>query len=343
MEEIGVLRWFREIANCQSFTKTAHRFGVSPAAISQGIARLEQQLGTRLFNRTTRQISLTAEGKIFLDKVGAGLASIDEAVELLRELRQEPSGLLRLSAISSFGRGYLMELMAEFLLRYPKINLDLAIQDAPGDLVKDGFDLAIRRSSQVDHLSVARPLCKSSVILAASPAYLARKGTPRRPGDLSMHDWVAVSRPAGVNSNASLEPVDAAQSSSDHPHFRIEVDPAVLVHKGQNKTDEFVVRQYPNRIRISEGSDTSIFAALSGVGIAFLSTNVALRYLRSGELKLVLPDYRITGDNDIYMQYPNRAYVAPKTRALIDFLLERLSSNPDLDCDPAILRQYAAT
>lgn len=348
MDELGVLRWFVEAANCGSFTTTAQKFGVSPAAVSMGMSRLEKRLGTRLFNRTTRQLHLTSEGRVYLDKAAQGLALLAGAAVQVQGMRDEPNGLIRLCTVTSFGRHYLLSLLAEFLEKYPKVNLETCFQDEVPDLVKDGFDLAIRRGVTEQTNYVTRRLCKRPIILVASPAYLARKGVPETPDDLIGHDWIS-SRisPRQVHS-LEFKPVKAKvrkpgkKPSEISKGFTLILDPldATFSRRSENKT--VIIRQHPTRFTITKQPDAVCEAAVSGMGISILSTNLALPHLRSGALKLLLPNYVVDGHFDIFIQYPHREYLPPKVRVLIDFLVERCAADPELSYDPVTLRRYAA-
>ena len=348
MDDLGVLRWFIEAADCGSFTATAEKFEVSPAAVSMGISRLEKRLGTRLFNRTTRQLHLTSEGRVYLEKAGQGLALLDGAAVQMKDMRNEPSGLIRLCTVTSFGRHYLLSLLAEFLAGYPKIDLETCFQDEAPDLVKDGFDLVIRRGVTEQTNYVTRRLCKRPIILVASPDYLARKGVPKTPNDLSGHDWVSSrTSPRQVHS-LEFKPVKAKaqhrgkKTSEMSRGFTLVLDPIAPAPARHSKNAMVIVRQYPTRFTVTKQPDAVAEAAVLGMGISILSMNLALPHLKSGALKLLLPDYVVDGHFDIFIQYPHREYLPPKVRVLIDFLVERCALDPELSCDAGTLSRYAA-
>lgn len=330
MDDLGVLRWFVQIAEGSSFTATAAQFGVSPAAVSQGIAKLERELGTRLFNRTTRRLHLTSEGQLFLTKVKSGLDTLDSGAALLRDAQLEPNGVLHISTVSSFGKEYFMGLMAEFLKRYPKISVELAFIDEDFDLVQAGIDVAVRRVRLSSHNYVSRKLCDLPLVLVASPDYLERRSTPHTPEDLMSHDWIGCGI-AGVTPG-SLE-LQRAQEVGTPPQ-----------HGALTETDvETVeVRHRPNRITVSEQLDAAVSAVTLGMGVSFFSLHLVLPHLRSGKLKLLLPEYRVRTRNEIHVVYPHREYLTLKVRAFIDFLSERLTSDPDLRIAPSSLAPFVA-
>jgi LysR family transcriptional regulator, transcriptional activator for dmlA len=323
MDDVRILRWFQETASGSSFTTTAMKFGVTPAAVSQGIARLEKELGTRLFNRTTRRLHLTAEGRRYLDRIQAGLEILDEAADLMRDAQHEPNGLIRVATISSFGKSYFMPLVAEFLHLYPKVDVEIRFGDDEFDLVGEGFDVAIRRGPAHGSQCVSVRLCDLPIVFVASPDYLARRGVPTHIEELNRHDWVRVRPPAGRSLDLRAVRIDGQAGADEADH-----DLESLLGR--------------SRITVSEQLDAVIEAILLGFGICVASLHLMLPHLRSGAMKLVLPQYRVTGETGIFIQYPHREYLSLKVRAFIDFLVARFSSDRDLIGDPGMLEPFVA-
>jgi LysR family transcriptional activator of dmlA len=321
MDDLRILRWFQETASGSSFTTTAMKFNVSPAAVSQGIARLEKELGTRLFNRTTRRLHLTAEGRRYLDRIRAGLEVLDEAADLMRDARREPNGLIRIATISSFGKSYFMPLVAEFLHLYPKVDVEIRFGDDDFDLVQEGFDVAVRRGPVHGSHYVSVPLCELPIVFVASPEYLARRGVPTHLEALSSYDWVRVRPPSGRSMDLKVVRIDREAGPDEAGH-----DLESLLGR--------------SRITVSEQLDAVIEAVLLGFGICVVSLHLMLPHLRSGAVRLVLPQYRVAGETGIFIQYPHREYLSLKVRAFVDFLVARFASDRDLIGDPAMLARY---
>lgn len=357
MDDIGILRWFVEASRCRSFTGTAEKFGVTSSAVSQGIARLERDLGARLFNRTTRQLSLTSVGQAFLEKVEVGLGTLEDAVALIRDVGDEPAGLIRISVPSSFGKEGLLPVFAEFLRLHPNVDLDVSFHDGNVDLVQQGLDLALVRRGERSLHCVTRRLGRNMLVLAASPDYLEKRGIPAKPADLAAHDWIAVRFSSGtleveLESTGSDRKAAKGSGKAAVRRYRLETrletrlesrmpGEAGESRQAARKNDD-VIYLPRSRITISEQNVTALDAALLGMGIAILSTNLVERHLRSGELKLLLPGYRTVCDSDVFIVYPHREYLPAKTRQLIDYVIERFPMAFELPYTPEYLSQFAA-
>lgn len=300
-----------------SFTAAARQLGVSTTAVSKSIARLEGRLDTRLFNRTTRQLHLTAEGQLFFEHVDAGLARVRQATDLLRDAREGPAGTLRISTVTHFGRYFLMPLLPDFLAAFPKISLEISINDAMPDLVEGGFDMGIVHGKPRETRYVSRRLYRLPLVLVASPEYLARKGEPHTPQELPNHDCVVAVGPSG-------QAVWSFQQTRP------------------SGTDRHYLHHPIGRVVVSKLLDTVVDAALMGLGVTVAFVESVLPHLQSGRLQVLLPDYLIEDQGDanveIHVQYPNREYVSLKVRALADFLAERFRTYEKLDYRPATLR-----
>jgi DNA-binding transcriptional LysR family regulator len=183
---------FLAAANELSFTKAARRLDVSPQALAAAIKRMEEKLGVRLFNRTTRSIAMTDEGRALAESLRPSLTAFQQAMQSVRDVSIAPSGVLRVSTASAFGRRYLLPLLPTFRSRYPSIELDISFDDHKVDIIRDGFDLAIRGGNIADSSLIARKICALEAICVASPSYLEEKGVPTSLQDLSQHNLIAL-------------------------------------------------------------------------------------------------------------------------------------------------------
>ena len=290
MDKFQEMQSFVAVVDAGSFVGAADALDTSKAAVSRHVADLEQRLGVRLLNRTTRKLSLTDDGQTFYHRCTELLASLDEAEGDLSSRSAEARGLLRISASVTFGNLHLAPLWGEFLSRHPKLVLDISLSDRMVDLVEDGFDLAIRIARSPDLNLIARQLASTRVVLCASPKYLKRRGTPKEPRDLAAHDVISYTY----------------WSSRDEWKFEGPAGPvAVKVHP---------------RLYVNNG-DTCRAAALQHQGIILQPSFLVNSDLRSGELKEILPAYR-SGELGIYAMYASRRQLPLKLRHLIDFLVE---------------------
>lgn len=298
---------FVQIVRCGSFVAAAAKMQVTPPAVSKSIARLEKELGMRIFNRTTRSLDLTAEGREFYERISKLLLGVEEAVAALADAIHEPQGTVRVSLSATFGRHCIMPLITEFFERYPRVELDMSFDEVPPSLVQGGFDVSIQHARSRETTHVSRPLCDYPILLAASPDYLRRRGTPQEPKELMEHDCIGIRLPVGK----------AAWHLVRH-------------HPGATRTNrerEEYVHNPGGRMTVAIQLDASLQACLHGAGITPSSLPVLLPYLDSGQLKIVLPDYRLRvakgGRNQVFIQFPHREYLPTKVRVFVDFLIER--------------------
>ena len=281
---------FVQLAKAGSFVAAARAAGISPSAVSKSLARLERRLGARLFQRSTRQLSLTAEGQLFLARSERILAEMQAAQEELAG-NLAPRGRLRLG-LPELG-GWLLPALGEFSRQHPAIHLDLDFSDALADVVGDGFDAVIRIGAPRDSRLAARKLGQFRSCLVASPAYLARHGTPRHPADLQQHACL-------------------------HYRFR---------HSG--KIEAWPLRQEDGAAppdlplsMICNNVEARLHFARQGLGIAWLPAFTVQAALDDGSLVEVLTDYAISHHpaHGCWLLWPSGPHLAPKVRALVDFL-----------------------
>jgi DNA-binding transcriptional LysR family regulator len=324
MEDLQNLVPFVNAVRCGSFVAAAVRLQVTPPAISKSIARLERELGVRLFNRSTRRLDLTAEGRAFFERVSQLLAGVDEAVADLAAAAREPQGLVRASVTATFGRHCVMPIMRDFFARYPRVELELSFDETPPSLVEGGLDVRIRHGRSRETSQVSRELCDYPIALVASPEYLQRQGAPRTPAELAEHDCIGVRRPFGKAA------------------WQLARIPTRAPRDAAKDEDEFIHNPH-GPLTVATQLDASLTACLFGVGIAPCSVPVILPHLAAGRLKVVLPDYRIRPDKgtptQVFIQFPHREYLPAKVRVFVDFLLERFRG---LDYRSMDLAEYAA-
>lgn len=305
---------FVQAARHGSFTAAARALGVTPAAISKSVAALESSLGVRLMNRTTRSLSLTAEGTQFLAQARTALDTLDQAMENLTSSPANPVGLVRMSVPNVIGRRLIMPVLPALLERHAALSVEVDFDDRVVDFVQEGYDLVVRGGNVQDSSMIALPLGPLRLGLIAAPAYLDKHGVPRQPQELSQHRLISRRFLAG-----RLSPWKFHQSDGE-----------VYLHEPT-----------PAALTLSD-PESLLQAALSGVGIAEVGIYLALPHLLRGELKLILHDSHDPGAFQLMLQYPHRSFLAPRVRATADFLTEALRANKDLQVSPETLRQYAA-
>jgi DNA-binding transcriptional LysR family regulator len=290
MDKFREMQSFVAVVDAGSFVGAAESLNTSKAAISRHVAELEQRLGVRLLHRTTRKLSLTEDGQTFHGHCTGILASIDEAETEINSRSGEASGLLRISAPVTFGVLHLATLWGEFLGRHRRITLDVALSDRAVDLVEDGYDLAIRISRSPHPTLISRKLATTGIVLCASPAYLARRGTPARPADLLEHDIIS------------------------------------YTYWSQRDEWQFDGPQGPESVRLkprihANSGDTCRAAALQDQGIVLQPDFLVHDDIRCARLVPLLPQYRLP-ELGIHAVYASRKQLPLKLRYMIDFLVE---------------------
>jgi DNA-binding transcriptional LysR family regulator len=287
------MRVFSRVAERESFAHAADELDISRAAASGHVAALEKHLGVRLLNRTTRRVSLTAEGADYLRRCRRILDEVQDAEETLRGSRSKPQGLLRVDVPVAFGRYLLLPALPEFTRRYPDIELDIRLNDRMVDLVAERVDVALRVGPLQQSGLVARRVAQITVVTCASPAYLAERGEPRTPEDLREHRLLAVKPPSGGS-----------------PEWQF---PAPW-------TPRRLKLHYAMQFNAIEGP---IISAAAGLGIVHTADLVVAEYVARGELKLILSDY-VTPGAPVSLVYPSAGHQAPKVRVFSDFAADLL-------------------
>ena len=297
MDKLRALQYLVKVADTLSFSRAARAFGVPASSISRRITDLEAELGVELLHRTTRMVRLTEVGALYVEQVRAGMAQLGDADELVAQRSSAPSGTLRISAMPGYGRMLLMPALLDFKQLYSDVVLDVHLSDALVDLGRDQIDIAIRGGRQPQDRIVARKLDPNRFMLAASPQYLARMGTPRTLAELEEHRALMYRGPSAVLKWQGL----------DEDGWReLAVEPAFISNEGASLIE----------------------LACQHGGLVLLSAWGLRPQLESGELVEVKLEQPVSvsrgGDGGIYMLYLQTRYRIPKVRVAVEFLLERL-------------------
>ncbi|GAA4342828.1 LysR family transcriptional regulator [Pigmentiphaga soli] len=300
MDSASEIAFFMQIAKHGSLTMAARAMGITPAALSKRLAQLERRLNVRLINRNTRSLSLTGEGRLYLERGSAVLAELEELERALSTIREEPVGQLRINASLNFGRVRLAPVISAFMREYPRLEVALDLSDHPKDLVEGGFDLAIRLGAQPDSGLRARRLATNSRYLCASPTYLERHGTPTTLADLARHECIVVDR-------------------QDTPY-------GVWTFVLGNTMETVKVH---GRMACNDG-EVALNWALDHHGIMMRSGWDIARLVRANRLRVVLPQYRLPA-RDVFVVFHDSSRQAPKVRVFIDFVARMLTELDNMD------------
>ena len=288
MDQLVAMKVFARVAERGSFAQAADELDISRAAASAHVAQLEKHLGVRLLNRTTRKVSLTAEGGDYLKRARRILDEVADAEETLRGTRSKPQGRLRVDVPVSFGRYLLLPALPEFVRRYPDIELDVRLNDRVVDVVAEGIDVALRVGPIRQSGLVARRIAVVNVVTCAAPSYLEERGVPRTPDDLREHRLLAITPPGGGTPEWNFPPPYSAKRLK--LHFAMQFNAA----------------------------EAPTIAAAAGLGITRAADLIAAEYLARGELKLVLDEYAVPGP-PISLVYPSAGHQSAKVRVFSDF------------------------
>lgn len=293
MEALNLLESFILSAQAGSFSGAARRLGLTPAALSKNVARLEAHLGLRLFHRSTRSLTLTPEGERFLHEIALPFTDLQAAFSRAAEHDDKPSGMLKVSVGVAFGREYLVPMLSEFLRLYPDIVPDWQFDNRPVDLIGGAFDAAIGGGIELNQGVIARELAPAHVVVAASPAYMAKRSMPKHPSELAQFDGIV--RRSGATGRLYAWTLLNAVGEQAQVECRTRLifdDPEAMAH-----------------------------AAMLGHGVAFLPMPHAARWLLSGDLIRLLPGW-YADLGPICLYYPNKRLLPLRTRVFIDFVVD---------------------
>ena len=311
MDDLNDVAVFAQVVSSGSFTAAADKLALSKSVVSKYVTRLEDRLGARLLNRTTRRLSLTEVGRAFYERSRRGLLEIEEAEAEVSRLQGTPRGELRISSPMSFGILHIAPRLPEFqatlrrkllscplaTARYPELAVDMALDDRKVDLVDDGVDLAIRIGDLPDSSLVARRLGPCRHLVCGTPEYFARHGVPQTPADLARH--------AALVFRYHDSPAEWRFVDRDGGYHRVSLEHRLRMN---------------NSLALRE-------AVLQGAGIMLTPTFVVGTDIRASRLKAVLTDY-VAMEVSIYAVYPQRKHLSPKIRAFVDFMTEQIRDPP---------------
>lgn len=299
MDKLSGMSVFASVVEARSFTGAARQLGMSKAAVSKQVSRLEERLGARLLNRTTRRLSLTEVGAAFYERAANIVAEAREAELAVSRLHAAPRGTLRLDAPVAFGVRHLAPLLPEFMRRYPELKVDITLNDRFVDLVEEGHDLAVRIAHLPDSSLIARKLADSRRVVCASPDYWARNGRPSKPADLATHNCFEYS---------------------------------YLATRGEWR---FRGPEGPVSVRVqgtlsANNGDFSRVAAVGGLGVTLVPVFMACDDLRAGRLEPALEDFEMEPQG-VHAVYPHNRHLSAKVRAFVDYLVESFGPTPPWD------------
>jgi len=290
---------FVEVVNSGGFSAAARKIDLSRAQVSKSVMQLEQYLGTRLLNRTTRSISLTESGRVYFERGSALLADVEEIEAVAANESGEIRGRLTLGAPTTFGILHLQDAIPAYLERFPEVQISLSLADRFIDVVAEGFDLVIRIAELEDSSLVARRLAPCKRILCAAPGYLEKHGTPQVPQDLAIHHCLVYSN--------ELKP-DTWRLQGPDGKETVKVNGPICADNG----------------------DILRAAAVAGLGVTLLPTFIVGAELISGKLRQVLPEF-CPPEISIHAVFPSRRLLSPKVRSFVDFLAGYFGSQPEWD------------
>lgn len=291
---------FHMVVTHGSLSSAARALNLSVPAVSKRLALLEARLGVRLLNRTTRKMSLTGEGEMYLrmaDRILADIATLEESMTAARTV---PTGLLRVNSALGFGRVHMAQAITDYMRLHPGVQVQLEVTDLPLNLVSAGYDVGIRVGNLPDTMLVARRIFDNELYVCASPDYLKRRGTPRKIEDLLQHDCIVL-----------------RENREDHATW------TMAERTGRKAARRSVKVSGP--LSVNDGH-IALQWALDGYGIILRSAYDVAPLIVAGKLKRLLPHYR-SGDFDIYAVYAQRQNVPAKIRSFIDFLVSRFAAH----------------
>jgi DNA-binding transcriptional LysR family regulator len=299
MDKLDAMNAFAKVVASNSFAEAGRRLGITRSAVSKAVMELEQLLGARLLDRTTRRVTPTEAGRAYYERCVAILAEVEETEIQVSRLHDEPKGVLKVNAPMSFGTLYLGAAIADFMSAHADLKVELTLNDRFIDPLEEGVDVTIRIGALADSSLIARRLAPARRVLAASPDYLRRHGTPKVPADLAGHRCLVYGHMASS-------------------------------HRWQLTQDGEIITAEIVSSLCSNNGEILLAAALQGIGITDLPTFIVGREIEAGRLKVVLPK-NPPPELAIHALYAPNRYLAAKTRVFIDFLAHRFGREPAWD------------
>lgn len=283
------MAFFNLLARCANLSLAARELGLSTPAVSKRLAQMEARLGVQLLSRTTRRVSLTQEGEIYLQHARRILADIEDMEHLVSDAVAAPQGLLRVNATQGFGRSHIAPLISRFVKQHPQVAVELQLTVNPPPLSDNAFDVCVHFGEPPDARVIARKIAPNRRLLCAAPAYLERQGVPRAPRDLTQHNCIGIRQ--------GDDGYGIWRLSSGRQHETIKV-------RGNLSTTD---------------GEIAVNWALDGHGIVMRAEWDVAKYLRSGRLRQVLENWQ-TPAADIHLVYPQRLQMSARVRAFVDFM-----------------------
>lgn len=292
MANLSQIEIFLQVVKSDSFIGAARELGMTGPAVSKQVQALENKLGVRLLNRTTRQISLTEEGYIFSQKAGKAMNDLKEAELEVLEAQACPSGPLKISLPVTFGIKYLIDAINKFCLAYPNVNLDVAFDDRKVDLIAENYDAVVRIGALEDSSLIARRLYACPIHLCASPQFIRHYGNPKHPKDLAYLPAIVFNKHNNEGLWRYKDPKDGKQES-------IKLKKQLVTN-----TAEMMVK-----------------ACVEGIGLAAMPIFICVEQLKQGELVEILPNYSTYPQPEIYIVYKERAHISRRLQLFIDTVI----------------------
>lgn len=296
MDTLTAMKVFCSVVENDSLAGASRTLNVSPSVVSKQLSGLEDRLGVRLLNRTTRRVSLTEVGSAYYERCKRILADVDEAEIAVSQAHSAPRGLLKVTAPTTFAHRHVAPHLPEFLDRYPEVEVQLLVNDRVVDLVDEGIDLAIRIAQLKDSSLIARKLAVNHRMIVASPDYVEKWGKPETPDQLGDHSLITYAPGNPINDW----------------HFMVDNQQKILRAKGT--------------LAMNNG-DSVLQTVLAGGGLAMLAAFMAGEHVKTGKLVTLLDEY-VREDVPIYAVYPSGRHLSPKVRAFVDFLVELYGPSP---------------
>ena len=295
MQDLNEIAIFARVVREQSFTKAARALGLPKSTVSDRVSRLEERLGVRLIERTTRHVRPTAAGAAYYERAARVVAEIEEANAAVTDIHRSPKGLLRVASPLLFGHAFLGEFVADFLVKYPDIEIELIVADRRFDVVEEGLDLAIHVLGTIEASLIARKIGSADRVCVASPQYLTAHEAPCSPKDLLKHSCLVTSNDRRAN--------------------------WLFTKEGRSEAIAVQGRYSVNSVQLA------LTAALRGAGIAVLPTFFCAEAIRAGLLSPVLEGWTL-GRSDIHVVYPGSRHLSARVRLFVDALIERFTALP---------------
>lgn len=291
MDTLNAMKLYCHIVDAGQLSSAADQLNLSKGAVSKQLAKLEAHLGGRLLNRTTRRLTPTEAGIAFYDRAKRIIESVEEAECIVTGLTVEPKGTLKINAPMSFGLNHMGELLAKYKQQYPKVTVDITLQDRQIDLIEEGYDLALRIATLKDSTLIARKLSPCHIVMCASPDYLEKHGEPEEPGDLKKHQCISYAYSESMK--------QWAFENSKGQKKNIPIKGVMTANNGNLISD----------------------AVINGMGIASLPTFIIGDAIREGRVKIIMDSWRPQAET-ISLLYPSSRYLSAKVRTFVDFSVE---------------------